>query len=225
MNKDLNKTAVKVGNETQAKAAIALLELKGFNPCQYKHQTDGWLVTNSLSGYDKIITLDQLAWDYGLLEDNVNRIEISEFGELSSHSSTGDTSFVRIKTDFSSDWPRGKTLTLTRPKQKLQNGEEVKEWVPEVGEEFLTSIGKYKCIAHGVHNGKNAVVGQAPDCIHNFALSVIKPLPTPEEVEREKIINDLVVFIKDTAESVSLTPEESYRDLALSIYDRFLSGK
>lgn len=212
---NLNNTAVKPKNEVEEKVAIAIYAAAGF---ENQSNIYGKLPAHPFVGARResigywtnecrdlqIITLDQLIWGSGVApDDNCNYLCWVEHDNRIAW-------FEHKKNMY-----EGAQLISTRPQQ-----EKTKQYMPEVGEEFMTSIGKYKCIAHGVHNGKTAVVGQGPDCIHNFALSAIKPLKTKEEEEREEfrgvLIDDLGELnscITDHSKVFDLIFDKGYRKI------------
>lgn len=85
MIEELRNTAVKVENEQQARCVVALYELSGFEDETHKYPNDGLfdgivlgIYHGSLGWWDagemKVITLDQLAWDYGLATNDTDTL-------------------------------------------------------------------------------------------------------------------------------------------------------
>ena len=136
MNKDLNNTAVKPNNEIEEKAIIALYELAGF-----KRWNDGRAFTNKLIGHEYItldstdfeilkgspvnkdkITLDQLAWGYGLNPDDATSLNM-----VNGRVCWANENYA--KPIDGSEWGEGfhsinkEEVISTRPKQTLQNGD------------------------------------------------------------------------------------------------------
>lgn len=120
MNKDLNNTAVKIESEAHRKAANALFKAKGYEFLDNKEIDPLYVAaSNAFAGvYSeykavppnyKVITLDQLTWDYGLADDECKYCILDESNKV----------YFTESENMSS----GSTLISTRPKQTLQNGD------------------------------------------------------------------------------------------------------